>query len=69
MSSAPAGGGRLRVFRLTDVPLEVRARHATKLLRDENSPLDRVRIGLAIDRPSDRVYAIPLAAWERVMGP
>lgn len=67
MSDSP-GGGRLRVFRLAEVPLKIRQRHASHLIRTAPTMVDRMKVGLAIQDPTDRVYAVSREAWERVMG-
>jgi hypothetical protein len=35
----------------------------------EDSFIERVKIGMAAEHPSDRVYWVPRPAWERVMHP
>lgn len=85
--------GRLRPFRLEEIPLDVRlraAKHArvrelpddnadprdrlfavlaaTPIVDSEQESEDRARLVRAATAPSDRVYWIPAAAWEKVMG-
>lgn len=79
MSTSPRRGGGLQAFRLGDIPEGIRLRAKDRLLKTEgsvdgmlvatSSPLDRLRIGMAAERPSPRVYWIPREAWERVMLP
>ena len=68
--------GGLVSFRLGDLPEEIRLRAKDRLLRGADPKLpnldslaDRVAVGIAAERPSDRVYWIPKPAWERVMLP
>lgn len=69
MSASPAsGGGRIRAFRLSEVPLPIRQRHANSLIRKAANPVEAMKIGLVIQQPTDRMYAVSLTAWERVMG-
>ena len=76
MSTSPRGGA-LVAFRLADIPIEIRLRAKDRLLRASgatdylpttDSPIERVRIGIAAETPSDRLYWIRRERWERVMG-
>jgi hypothetical protein len=55
----------LKAFRLSDVPPDIRERAKARLLKIEPSPVVAVLIGMAADAPSERVYWIPVEAWER----
>lgn len=68
-TSPPRRGGGLQPFRLGDVPEGIRLRGKEVALRREDSPLERLRIGMAAENPSPRVYWISRAAWERVTLP
>jgi hypothetical protein len=71
-----SGAGRgLRSFRLTDVPQGIRSAALDNLLRTEGSSdgmlvpsfslSERIALGIAADRPSDRVYWVSAEAWEK----
>lgn len=79
MSSSPrrvsAGAGTLKAFRLSDLPAQVLEYGVSEFERIEvalgvGSPLDAVSemvdIQRAAERPSDRVYYIPVEAWVKV---
>lgn len=68
MSSSPLGGGRLRAFRLSEVPPGLRERHANRLIKQSDSPIERMHLGFAAHRPTERVYMVSREAWDRVMG-
>lgn len=57
----------LTPFRLTDLPETIRQRGKDVALRAEDNVMERVRIGIAAERPSDRIYWVPTHAYERVM--
>jgi hypothetical protein len=69
----------LRSFRLGDVPESVRLRVLDSLLRTPGtkdgmmvasvSLADRVALGIAAERPSDRVYWVSATAYDRVFAP
>jgi hypothetical protein len=67
---------RLRAFRLSDVPEPIRLRAKESLLKTVGGSTDgmivvsvnfseRLAIGIAAERPSERVYWISEAAWAR----
>jgi len=68
----------LRSFRLGEVPESTRHRALDKLLRTHGtqngmlvasySLADRVALAIAAERPSDRVYWVSAAAYDRVFG-
>jgi hypothetical protein len=70
MCPTPSSVGRtgLKAFRLSDVDPGIRERAKSLALKREDSFVERVKIGLAAEQPSDRVYWIPRPAWDRVMG-
>lgn len=69
MAAALTEGRRgLKAFRLSDVPPEIRERAKTRLLKIVDSPTERIMLGVAADAPSDRVYWIPVEAWESEAG-
>lgn len=89
-ASLSTEGRRLRAFRLSDVPYDIRKRalrialgQSDRALPDEQSGYggllaklsapaptwnQRKALELAVERPSERVYFIPMAAWQKVMG-
>lgn len=69
MSMSPQmEGRRLKVFRLSDVPENIRLSARVIAERDFcTSPLECVMVGVAADHPSDKVYAVSLEAWEKAM--
>lgn len=68
MSASLDGGAVLKAFRLSEVPPDIRERGKAVALKREDSFTERLKIGLAAERPSDRVYWISRTAWEKVMG-
>lgn len=60
--------GRVRGVRLSDVPLGLRQRKVEVLLRHEDNAVRRYELLMAANRPSDRVYFLPAAAVEDVLG-
>lgn len=69
--STPMVGRHLVSFRLADLPETIRQRGKDvalrRALRAGDSPFDRFAIGMAADVPSDTVYWVSRAAWDRVM--
>jgi hypothetical protein len=73
--SSPSTEGRLKAFRLSDVPETVRLRALDVLLATEGSKdgmlvasgslSERLQLGFAAERPSDRVYWVSASAWEK----
>lgn len=64
------GGARVVAVRLTEIDIKIRRRRGRALY--EAAVADRdidlaMRIDAAIERPSDRIYWIPLAAAEKVV--
>ena len=74
MSASPRGGG-LHAFRLSDVPEPIREAAVDLLLKTPGSSdgilvstldaRDRLAIALAARTPSERVYWVSEAAWEK----
>lgn len=69
MSTPLTMEGRLKGFRLSDVPEKLRQRAADHLIRREDDFVKRLQIGAAARQPSNRLYFVPVQAWERVMLP
>jgi hypothetical protein len=69
MSTSPRPGGSLRAFRLAEIPEPIRQRGKSRAILHEDNVIERLRIGLAAERPSDRIYWIPRTAWDKVMLP
>ncbi len=79
MSASPrkAEGRRLKSFRLSDVPLGLRLAAKEKLLKTNGSAdgmlvaslsfADRLKVGLAAEQPSPRVYWVSQRAWDKAM--
>lgn len=58
----------LTAFRLTDIPISVRRAAGASLAREASEDAllaERVFLERAIEYPSDRVYWIPTAVYER----
>lgn len=72
MSAFPSTEGRgLKAFRLSDIyqiDPGILQRAKAVALKREDSFMERVKIGMAAENPSQTVYWIPREAWERVMG-
>lgn len=79
MATRSGPGRGLRGFRLSDVPEDLRLRALDKLLKTDGSAdgmllasesfTDRVALGIAATRPSDRVYWVSKTAWDRAVKP
>lgn len=78
MSVSSIEGRRLKAFRLSEVDIVLRRRAMEAILRTPGSADgmlvaapnklgDRLAIGFAVENPSDRVYWVSQAAWDRVM--
>lgn len=61
--------GRMRAFRLNEVPIDVRLRAADRLIPQEDSLGKRIELGTVARMPSSRVYFVSEEAWEKVMRP
>jgi hypothetical protein len=64
------GGARVVAIRLTDIDIKIRRRRGKALY--EAAVADRdidlaMRLNAAIERPSDRVYWLPIKAVEEVL--
>ena len=77
MDSRTPNTGRTVVFRLDTIPPELRRKAAAEVVAaivrsDEHDFLWRIEeaalVRAAAEQPSRRSYAVPAAAWERVMG-
>ncbi len=69
--SPSVGRPGLKAVRLSDIAktdpgLLERAKNIA--MKREDSFTERLKIGLAAERPSDAVYWVPRPAWDRVMG-
>lgn len=72
--SASLSGRRLKSFRLADIPYGVRLDAYDKLIKTDGSKdgvlvasrslSEQVALGIAAEDPSERVYWVPLDAWE-----
>lgn len=63
--------GPMHPTRLSQVPLHIRRRFGVRLLEqaaEDGDLLGATLLKRAIERPSDRVYWVPSAAVERVLG-
>lgn len=75
MATPHRAGGGLRSFRLSEVPEGVRSAALDNLLRTDGSSdgmlvasftlSERLALGFAAERPSDRVYWVSQAAWDK----
>ena len=64
MSTSPQGR-RLVGFRLCDLSPVLLARGKEVAMRNEDSFVERLKIGLAAENPSTKVYWISAKAWNK----